>query len=355
MKKKRKGYSLGGTAALAVVFLGLCVAACAFFLWQSAVGGLHLPDPPVAPSTPAPSAGQTGPEATVPALWRKNDFYNLLLVGRDATGSNTDVMMVVSYDVPNASLSVMQIPRDTYVTDPINQQTTKRLNAVYALAYNQAGRQNVPGAQRQKYALEYLKNVVGDTFGIELHRYVYLDLGAFRQGVASLGGGRLTGGMNMDYDDPEQNLHIHLKKGWQTLNGTQAEGFVRYRKGYVDGDLGRLDAQKQFLNALVEKLLSSQSLPKLPQLANSVYDHLVTDLSLSDLAYFASVLPELDTQKLEMATAPGEAYQTAAGAWYYGLYRQECLERINRYHNGFTTPVTGEDMTLTEPVAPSQS
>ena len=354
MKKKRKGYSLGGTVFLAVVFLGLCVGACAFFLWQSAAGGLSLPDPPATQAPTGPQTGE-GPQDTTPALQRKNEFYNLLLVGRDATGSNTDVLMVLSYDVPNASLSVMQIPRDTYVTDPINQQTTKRVNAVYALAYNQAGRQNVPGAQRQKYALEYLKNVVGDTFGIELHRYLYLDLGAFRQIVDILGGVRLNVGMNMDYDDPEQDLHIHLKKGWQTLNGAQAEGFVRYRKGYVDGDLGRLDAQKQFLSALAEKILSPQSLPKLPQLASSVYDHLVTDLSLSDLTYFAAALPELDPQKVEMATAPGQAYQTQAGAWYYGLYRQACLELVNRCHNGFTTPVTEEDMTLTEPVAPPQS
>ena len=59
---------------------------------------------------------------------------------------------------------------------------------------------------------------------------------------------------DMDYEDSSQNLSIHLKAGKQTLGGKEALGFLRYRSGYVTGDLGRIDAQKLFLNAFINRL-----------------------------------------------------------------------------------------------------
>ena len=59
------------------------------------------------------------------------------------------------------------------------------------------------------------------------------------------------------YSDPEQNLYINLKKGSQTLNGKQAQMLVRYRKGYIRGDLDRLDMQKKFMAAFMSKAQKS--------------------------------------------------------------------------------------------------
>lgn len=37
-------------------------------------------------------------------------------------------------------------------------------------------------------------------------------------------------GQGMNYEDPEQNLYIHLEPGYQLLNGEQAIGIVSTEK-----------------------------------------------------------------------------------------------------------------------------
>ena len=57
-------------------------------------------------------------EVEIPGLSadRKEQFYTFLLVGQDTYGGgNTDTMMLAAYDVPNQKLSVMSLPRDTFV------------------------------------------------------------------------------------------------------------------------------------------------------------------------------------------------------------------------------------------------
>lgn len=362
MKKKKKGYSVGSLVATAALIVVIALAACIGFLWLDSAGGLNVDDPPKqtsqqpktddgAPEKTDGSVSDKTQEKTDPKpveLVRREGVYNVLVVGRDAAASNTDVLMLVSFDSSKGKVGIMQIPRDSYVVDSINKDKTKRVNAVYALASNKAYDDGLSGDKRQRYALDYLCDVVSDTFGIPVDRYVYVDLKAFREIVDIIGGVTVDVPADMDYDDTEQNLHIHIKKGRRKLDGKQAEGFVRFRSGYLEGDLGRLDAQKLFLSAMMDQLLSAETVGKIPQLMNSVYSHVVTDLSLSDLTYLASSATSLDTGNIYMMTAPGEAYKSASGAWLYSLYKNECLELVNEYLNPYTTSVTSSMMSLSE-------
>ena len=45
----------------------------------------------------------------------KNKTYNFLVLGCDRAGWLTDVIMIATYDIPGKDLSIMQVPRDTYV------------------------------------------------------------------------------------------------------------------------------------------------------------------------------------------------------------------------------------------------
>ena len=88
-----------------------------------------------------------------------------------------------------------------------------------------------------------------------------------------LGGVELYVPQRMYYSDPEQGLYIDLQEGWQTLDGKNAENFVRFRSGYVQQDLGRINAQKIFLTALFEKVKASISISntaKLTQVAGEI-------------------------------------------------------------------------------------
>ena len=53
----------------------------------------------------------------------------------------------------------------------------------------------------------------------------------------------------MDYEDPYANLKIHLKKGYQHLDGEKAGQYVRFRHDEL-GDIGRVERQQKFMKAL---------------------------------------------------------------------------------------------------------
>lgn len=353
MKKNKKSYSVGSSVILAILLVFLGIGAFVyFFVIRPSRDGL-------APRASLPSVPETGEGAVLDggvfSYPRKEGVFNVLVVGRDAAGANTDVVMLLSLDSPAGTLSVLQIPRDSYIDDPVNADKNKKLNAIYAHAYNSAGSSgDMSRPERQRYALSYLCRTVSSLFGVDVDRYVYVDLAAFRSIVDTVGGVEISVPRDLDYDDPEQDLHIHIKKGTRVLNGSDAEGFVRFRSGYTEADLARLDAQKIFLSALASKLLSSDAAARLPQLAQSFYEFFITDLSLSDLSYLASSAARLDTSKIFMVTASGGAFVSQSGAWFYGLDPDGNLELVNRFFNCRTGEVTASDMKMTS-VGPGES
>ena len=68
-----------------------------------------------------------------------------------------------------------------------------------------------------------------------------------------IGGVDMYVAYDMYYSDPEQNLYINIKQGQQTLMGKDAEGFVRYRSGYIMADIARGDAQKMFISPFISR------------------------------------------------------------------------------------------------------
>ena len=84
---------------------------------------------------------------------------------------------------------------------------------------------------------------------MEIKYYVTIDNNVLIKLVDILGGVEFDVPVNMDYDDKTQNLHIHLKKGKQIINGKKAEMLLRFRhnnngtsysKEYGDNDYGRM-------------------------------------------------------------------------------------------------------------------
>ncbi len=125
--------------------------------------------------------------------------------------------------------------------------------------------------------------------------------------VDAVGGVDIDIPADMDYDDPEQDLAIHLKAGQHHLNGAQAEGFVRFRSGYEQVDIGRVDAQKLFMSAFLQKIKSTVSITNvalITKLVDEVTANLTTDLSAADMVYFARNALGLDLSAVRMMTIP---------------------------------------------------
>ena len=323
------------------------------------------------------------PENKKSADGRNNNMYNLLVVGKDYWSGSTDVLIIMSVNTQNDEINVLQIPRDSTVDCGVNENHGKRVNAIYAYA-RQALRREASNPSKEyddpvmakvaplyisglkkatdseakkfndelldKMGMEYLREVIKRTFCIAIDGYVMVDVSGFRKIVDVLEGVEVDVPMDMHYEDPEQNLYIHLNKGLQTLNGKQAEGFVRYRYGYVDGDIGRVNAQKIFVAALAKKLLSFSTVTKIQPILEACMEYTTTNLSTTSILGYAKIMLGMNMNNIKFYTCPGEAYRTSSGAWYYSLYMDENLEIINQYFNDYDRQVTPDDVTLREVV-----
>ena len=257
---------------------------------------------------------------------RADGVYSVLVVGTDKVGLNTDTILVASLDSVNNRASVMSIPRDTMSN--VNRNV-KKINAAYAI-----------GAKNGKGNIEKLKGEVSDLIGFEVDNYVVVNLVAFEELIDAIGGVTIDVPRNMNYDDPYQNLHIHIDKGLQTLNGEQAIGFVRYRSGYAEGDIGRVKAQQMFIEALVNQVATPATVAKMPQLIDIVLDNMDTDLTNGELIWFGKEVMEIDMENdFQMFILPGEA-QYVNQASYYLPNEAAILEIVNEYFNPNERPIT---------------
>lgn len=103
---------------------------------------------------------------------------------------------------------------------------------------------------------------MSEQLGIPVDYTVSVNLKGFTALVDAIGGVDFDVPINMDYDDPIQNLSIHFKKGVQHLSGADALRVVRFRhnndgSGYGSEDLGRMATQQKFLKAVAKKMLSA--------------------------------------------------------------------------------------------------
>ena len=240
-------------------------------------------------------------ETETPSVYgsgRKEDFFTFLVIGRDTGGGgNTDTLMLASYDVPNQKLNVMSIPRDTMVNVSWD---IKRINSVY----NYAG-----GGDD---GIEALDKEISQLVGFVPDFQVVVEWEAVGELVDAIDGVWFDVPRNMNYDDPTQDLHIHIEKGYQLLDGEDAMGVIRYRHdndmryGYADGDLGRIKTQQAFLKAVVEQCLQIKNVARIQQLAEVFNKNVTTNLSIQNLLWFGqqAIFGGLEMENVNFVTMP---------------------------------------------------
>ena len=277
----------------------------------------------------------------VPDVVRDEERVNFLVMGRDNAGLNTDVIMLLSYDVKNGAISLMQFPRDTYFD--VGQGNCK-INAALALFYNRRRREGLSDDDAYKAAMADMEKALEDVFRITIDYYAIMDLNGFVNIIDALGGVEMDVPTRMYYKDPVQHLTIDLKPGLQTLTGDQAEQFVRFRKGYVEGDVGRVDAQKLFIGACIAQVKKNFNVSTISAVMDQVMKNVVTDIPLQDLVYYAKSALSVDLSKITMLTLPGIQCRqyNDSGTWYYVAYRDGTVSALNKYFNTYNFDITSE-------------
>lgn len=279
-KRRRRGP--GSLGVLALVLVG-ALALGAGFLCRSAALRQYLgvvARHGFRPPTPADAfPGQTA--------------LNLLVIGRDDdyndqdqvihTTGRSDMLMMARLDFVHDTVSLLSIPRDTRARIPGHGIT--KINSAHKFGGPLLTARTIEG-----------------NFGIHSQRFVSLDFQGFEQAIDKMGGVDLNVDKRMDYDDNWGHLHIHLKPGFQHLNGQQAMGFVRFR--HSDSDLVRVQRQQALLAALKAKLRQPQSLAQLPRLLDLLNSHLDSDLSTDQKLALARFVHDTPHDHIQMATLP---------------------------------------------------
>lgn len=398
-KKKKKGMPVWAKVLLGVLIV-VAVIVLAIWLYPKPDQNAGMQDlqKNITPGTdlstlfhPGAEDGDTPTEVT-----RKKDFYTFLIIGRDKVALNTDVIIAAAFDIGSGKVATVQIPRDSFVDKNENGKDDEgngdgRINSVFADGYTAAQRElqrlkregtgksdaelktlcenasiditpetlksYLSGkisldALSQQYGIKKLQNVISRTFGIYFDYYAIISTDAFVKIVDAVGGVDLYVEEDMDYDDPLQDLHIHIKKGQQHLDGKNAEGFVRFRAGYVQADIARLDAQKIFLTALFKKLVSFSSVTRVGEILSAVYDSVDTDLSLENALGFVKPALGVDLSGIRMFNMQGDPYKNGM---YFSLNKAENLKIVNEYFNIFSHDLTEAAVTVIEKVTPTGS
>lgn len=342
-KKRRRRRSLGWT------LYGILVVISALIVGVYAAGHFFIKPPPIEGTegnvSTSPVVDESTQEPQDPnALIRKEGVYNFLLLGKDVDSSNTDSIIVVSYDTVNQKIGMVSIPRDTAVNR--TWSNIPKINSAF---------------HSKKAGPDVLKQEIQNTFGIPIDYYIHVDLKGFVALVDELGGVDIEVPLDMNYDDPYQDLHIHLNAGMQHLDGQQAMGAVRYRHDNTDSpnywdnqwysDVQRGEFQRQVLVELAKKVISWNSIPKVTSFLELFNTYIQTDLSMQDMLYFATKAMEVDVfTAITQGNLEGRGEGVVNGVKYCFVYEAEdILPTINSLLNPYTRDLTADDLDLPVP------
>ena len=199
---------------------------------------------------------------------------NVLVLATDKGGLLTDTVMVASTNKYTKNINVLSLPRDTRVT--LDSGRNMKLNAVY-------------GSEKKEKRPSAVINEIEKITGLDIDYYVVMHPDGFKNAIDALGGVYFDVPQRMKYSDPDQGLYIDLQPGYQLLNGEKAEQYCRYRSGYANADLGRIQAQQGFIKALFEQKVNAGLILKVPALFSQLKADFDTNIGLNDAVRLAKI------------------------------------------------------------------
>jgi LCP family protein required for cell wall assembly len=175
--------------------------------------------------------------------------------------------------------------------------------------------------------------------GIPINYYAVVDYDGVEKIIEAIGGVPMDIPFNMHYTYAKQGLYIDLKKGEQRLDGEHAVQFLRYRKGYADGDIGRVDAQQQFVKAAIKEALGLN----LPKVAQTVVDNVDSDIDVRAMLYLATNASGLSSDNIKSYMLPGDDGRIGGSGLSFWLPadNDEVIDMMRDIYTGVKTTTEG--------------
>ena len=243
-------------------------------------------------------------------LREPRDTINVLILGvsDDITSKLTDTIILCSYNPNTERASMLSIPRDTFVGKNKDfAKNSDKINAMYAVS-----------AQRSMETVSLITGKQVDYF-IIVNNKALIDI------VDIVGGVDFDVPIDMDYDDDIQDLHIHLSKGMQKIDGEKAEQLLRFRHNndgssypgdYGDNDYGRMKTQRAFIKEIIKQTLDIKNVPKCKQMLDSIYANIITNVERETIMKYVPYIIEFNTEDIDTQQLPGESGK-ANEIWFY--------------------------------------
>ena len=258
------------------------------------------------------------------------DPIQVLLMGvsTDNGGKLTDTIMIGSYDPKTQNASLLSIPRDTFVgKNPKTGTGSDKINSLY---------QKGPEKTLEK---------VNELTGLDIKYYMVIDNQALIKLVDVIGGVEFYVPDDMDYDDTSQDLHIHLKKGLQLLDGDKAEQLVRFRKNndgttysgdHEKDDYGRMSTQREFIIETVKQTIQAKNILKIKDIIDIAYEYVETNLSISIVKDYVPYAINVNIDEIQSAVLPGGSYGPSTTPsyplWFFVADKKETAKLIEQLY-----------------------
>jgi len=246
-----------------------------------------------------------------------------LIAGHDTAAGNTDVLVLASYDYSDGAITMMQIPRDTYLAAGTWQN---KVNQIYPSACASAD-----GHDGRRAAMRELQKQISSALGVRIDTYLSLTYDDVAATVDAIGGVNMELPADFTYTDSADGREVTLAAGQHRLNGRAAVAYIRHRAGYENGDLDRLEVQKRFLEAFFRDARRSMSPAAAVALVRRLSDSPVTDMTLSQRIRLCwHFFTHRGGTELRLMTLAGKAFRAEqSGVWYYAVCRAEAERQVS--------------------------
>lgn len=234
------------------------------------------------------------------AVKTSKDEYLILMVGVDkAAGeennedfTRTDTIMLVKANTKDGTIKLLSIPRDSRV---LVRNTYDKVNHAHAFG----------GIE---LTLQSLRNFLG----LDIDYYVQVNYQALVEIVDAIGG--------VDYEVPEgveiKKWTLDVKPGLNHFDGTDTMWYLRTRHIYTNGDIGRVEAQQDFVKAMVDQAVEKSSQMNLMTVISSYIKYVKTNLPMGAIVDLVKSIPNFSSDKVETFIVPGEAAMINRTSYY---------------------------------------
>lgn len=251
------------------------------------------PSGEIATPTIAPQPTSTPEDVT---FCNESGNMNILLIGINEDSGiwppGAEMIRVINVDFTNQKVNMVAFPRDLYVPTSglasmnMPQQT---LGLVYFYA-----KQSVRGDAKSlaSFGASMLARTLLEDFNVTVDHYVVMDADIVPILIDQVGGIEITlTEPVIGYDG------VVFPAGRQMLNGALTLNFVSV-KG-EDNEGPRIARQQMVMEAFLEKAISLDMIPKIPQILNTLGNNVITDLSVSQISNMGCLVKNMDRSRID--------------------------------------------------------